>query len=238
MIVIWIAISCAKEYFDLLKNGKLSRPVPPGRCVSEDCNRKNCYWRHGSYKRAVIEGVIDDEVEIERFKCKYCEATISMLPSFLVSRKLHTLTVIAEKCERYAIRRTSYRKEANGPDWPVSSPSQIWRWVNILSRKCHSLLLDVQAEGVTAGVEDERLEEADASVCPNAEKARTTEKKSQLDDLAKFLSFGSAIFGIEKDILSAFGSRRLENVEMLQQIIAAGSKIFATPQTVAPKISR
>jgi hypothetical protein len=238
MIVIWIAISCASEYFNLLKEGMLVRPDPPERCVSEDCNRKFCYWRHGAYERTVIDGELDDFIKIERFKCKFCGRTITMLPAFLVPKKLHALRVIAKKCESYATKKdTSYRREANGPDSPASSPSQIWRWVDSLSEKCGSLLLDVQAECVMAGVADELLEMADDAECPNAKKARTEEKKNRLDDLAKFLSFGSVLFGMKKGILSAFGSQRLENVEMLQQIVAGKATIFATPQTVAPQVS-
>lgn len=237
MIVIWISISCAREYFHLLKEGLLGRPEPPERCVLKDCNRKFCYWRHGTYGRTVIDGELVERIRIERFKCRFCRGTITMLPAFLAPKKLHALGVIAEKCERYATRRTSYRKEANGPGSPVSSPSQIWRWVNSFSKKSRLLLLDVQAEGIIAGVADECLEKADTVECPNAEKARTEEKMFWLNDFAKFVSFGRALFELETGILSVFGSRRFENVETLQQIVAGRGTIFATPQTMAPKVS-
>lgn len=238
MIVIWFALSCASEYFDLVKKGMLGRPEPPERCVSKACRRKKCYWRHGSYRRLVLDGGCAGLVAVERFKCRYCQATISMLPAFLVPKKWHSLRVIAEKCQSYAITETSYRKEANGPCvTPASSPSQIWRWLDLISKKAKSLLLDVQAEAVAKEVAELRLIAADEAWCPNAGKARTEFKKSRLDQLAKVVSFGSALFGIEVGVLNAFGTQRLKNVEMLQRIISGQAAICGTPHMVAPVFS-
>ena len=238
MIVIWFAHSCAGEYFDLLKRGMLGRPVPPERCVSDRCGRKNCYWRHGSYRRLVLDGRCAGVVMIERFKCKYCLATISMLPAFLVPKRWHSLRLIAEKCQAYATEKTSYRREANGPcPTPASSASQVWRWLDLISKKAKSLLLDVQAEAVARDVMEAQLIAADEALCPNAGKARTEVKRSRLERLAKVVSFGSALFGIEVGVLNAFGTQRLKNVEMLQRIIAGQTAICGTPHMVAPVFS-
>lgn len=238
MIVIWFALVCASEYFELMKNGKLGRPVPPERCVSEVCNRKNCYWRHGSYQRLVLDGGIAGAVTIERFKCKYCKATISMLPAFLVPKRWHSLRLIAEKCQRYATKETSYRREANGPcETPAASPSQIWRWLDLISKKAKSLLLDVQAEAVAMEVSEELLLAAEKANCPNAEKAKAAVKQAGLERLAKVVAFGRAFLGIEKGILNAFGTQRRKNVEMMQRIIAGQAAICGTPHMVAPVFS-
>lgn len=237
MIVIWIAFLCASEYFELLKNGTVERPMPPARCVLRECGRKNCYWRHGSYQRIVLDGDCSGPVTVERFKCKFCQATISMLPAFLVPKRWHSLRVIADKCERYATTETGYRSEANGPSaQPISSPSQIWRWLDFLSRKAKSLLLDVQAEAVTTKVEEGTLISAEEASCPNAWKAQTVGKRTCLDQLAKVVSIGGAIFGLEKGIVEAFGNRQLKNVEMMQLIVSGYTSIFETPQMVAPAI--
>lgn len=237
MIVIWIALSCAGEYFNLLKRGELERPVPPDRCVSRVCGRKNCYWRHGSYERDVIDSDGSWTVTVERFKCKFCRATISMLPAFLVPKRWHSLRVIAEKCERYATTETSYRREANGPSRePISSPSQIWRWLDFLSFKAKSLLLDVQAEAVTMKIEEETLINGEGASCPNGTKAQTEGKRTNLDRLAKVVSFGAAIFGMQKGILNEFGKGELKNVEVMQRIISRYMGIHETPQMVAPRI--
>ena len=235
MIVICLAFCCAREYFDLMKRGMLGRAVPPARCVSEACRRKSCYWRHGSYRREVLDEVCSGVVTIERFKCKFCRATISMLPAFLVPKKWHSLRLIAAKCQNYATEETSYRKEANGPcATPASSPSQIWRWLDLIARRAKSLLLDVQAEAVAVGVEEERLIAADEAFCPNAEKARTEVKKACLEQLAKVVSFGSALFGMSDGVLNAFGTRQLKKVEMMQRIIAVQAAIWSTPHMAAP----
>lgn len=238
MIVIWFALACASEYFDLMKKGKLGRPVPPERCVSAKCRRKNCYWRHGAYWRVVLDGMCAGAVKIERFKCKYCRKTISMLPAFLVPKRWHSLRLIAEKCQDYATEETSYRKEANGPcATPASSPSQIWRWLDLISKKAKSLLLDVQAEAVAKEVAEAQLIAADEAFCPNAGKARTEVKKSGLEELAKVVSFGRALFGIDVGVLNTFGTRQLKNVEMLQRIISGQTAICGTPHMVAPVFS-
>lgn len=238
MIVIWFALACATEYFELEKKGLLGRPVPPERCVSDKCGRKNCYWRHGSYRRLVLDGGCAGLVAVERFKCRYCQATISMLPAFLVPKKWHSLRVIAEKCQSYATTETSYRKEANGPCvTPASSPSQIWRWLDLISKKAKSLLLDVQAEAIAKEVAEAQLITADEALCPNAGKARTEVKKSCLEQLAKVVSFGSALFGMDMGVLNAFGTRQSKNVEMLQRIISGQTAIWGTPHMVAPVFS-
>jgi Domain of unknown function (DUF6431) len=235
MIVIWIALSCAAEYFDLMKKGLLGRPAAPERCVSETCRRKNCYWRHGSYQRLVIDGRCSGSVVIERFKCKVCRKTISILPAFLVPKRWHSLALIAEKCESYAATESSYRRESNGPcKTPASSSSQIWRWIDLASKKARVLLLDVQAESVTKEVEEDRLLEADQAGCPNAWKARSSAKESALAQLAKVVAFGRVIFDRTEGILNVFGTRTLKNVEMMQQIIAVQAGISTTPQMVAP----
>jgi len=238
MIVIWFTVSCAREYFDLMKKGQIGRPVPPKRCVSQACRRKNCYWRHGSYERRVLDGDCSGLVKVERFKCRYCEATISMVPGFLVPKRQHSFRLIAEKCQNYATDETSYRKEANGPCAnPASSASQIWRWIDLLGRRAGSVLLDVQAEAVMTGVEEAKLLAADQCFCPNAEKAKTAAKKACLEHLAKVVSFGKALFDTEKGVLNAFGTRNLKNVEMMQRIFAGQGAIFGTPHMVAPVFS-
>lgn len=237
MIVIWIAYSCASEYLELAKRGMQVRPTPPERCVSVDCERKGCYWRHGSYRRDVLDGECAGEVTVERFKCKFCKVTISMLPAFLVPKRWHSMRLIAQKCQRYASEETSYRKEANGPcEEPTSSSSQIWRWVDFISKKAKSLLLDVQAEAVTMKVEEEVLITAENARCPNSEKARTAGKQAGLDQLAKVVSFARALFGREERIFEVFGTRKLKNVEIMQRVISGQRRVAETPHMVAPEI--
>jgi hypothetical protein len=107
----------------------------------------------------------------------------------------------------------------------------------VISKKARSLLLDVQAEAVARDVAEAQLITADETFCPNAGKARTEVKKSRLEQLAKVISFGSALFGIEVGVLNAFGTQRLKNVEMLQRIISGQTAICGTPHMVAPVFS-
>jgi hypothetical protein len=158
-----------------------------------------------------------------------------MLPAFLVPKRWHSLRLIAEKCQKYATEETSYRREANGPcETPAASPSQIWRWLDLISKKAKPLLLDVQAEAVAKEVAEERLLSADQANCPNAGKAKTAVKQVALERLAKVVAFGSAFLGIEKGVLNHFGTQRLKNVEMMQRIISRQAAICGTPHMVAP----
>lgn len=236
MIVVWFAFSCLSEYLETWRRGRLGRPKPPERCVDGKCRARKCYWRHGSYERAVAEASLAAQIRVERFKCKECGKTISMLPAFVVRRRRYTNGLISERVEGYAISKTSYRREANGPGRvPCSSSSQVWRWVDLLSERARGLLIEVQGACTLGQPEEEALIDADGAQCPNAGAARSSGKAAQLNDLAKLVSFGRlATEGGRGSVLERLGTFFQQKVQVVQQIFAVEAGGEDTPQRAAP----
>jgi hypothetical protein len=216
--------------------GKLGRPEPPAGCSK--CQAKNCFWRHGSYIRRVVEAFLSEEIRIERFKCKRCGRTVSVPPVFVIAKRIYSMNLVAERVEYYAKKDTSYRRLANGPDRPpCSSPSQVWRWVNVLSKRAKSILLETQAECTLCEREEELLLRADEAFCLNQQKACTEEKREGLCNLAKAVSFGRVLHDKADCVLFEIGQQYLKKIFGLKQIFAGEPKEKKPPQKATPQMA-
>ena len=236
MIVLWIAVTCLAEFVRVKASGKLGRPLPPSGCGK--CRAKNCFWRHGSYLRRVVEAFLSEEIRIERFKCKRCGKTVSVPPVFVVLKRIYSMNLIAERVECYAKEYTSYRRLSNGPDrTPCSSPSQVWRWVNVLSKRAKNILLETQAECTQEGREEELLLRADEALCLNQRKAYTEEKREGLCNLAKAVSFGRVLHDKADCVLFEIGQWYLKKIFGLKQIFAGEPKEKEPPQKATPQMA-
>ena len=195
MIVVWIAMNCLSEYLKLKEEGRLERPDRPERCLERQCRQRKSYWRHGSYERTVVEASLAGKIIVERFKCKACGKTVSVLPLFVVPRRRFSGPVMAERVEGYCIaKNTSYRREANGPPKePCTSPAQLWRWVELLARRAKELLIDVQAACIRCDCDEESLIRADRAEIVTGLESR--ELKCRLGQFSLFDTFGSGLRG-------------------------------------------
>jgi hypothetical protein len=139
MIIIWFCVKSLAEYLELMQQGKLGKPERPNKCK---CGEKNGFWAHGSYWRWVEAYTESAEIEIQRFKCHFCDKTVSVFPCFVVPGYRYAMEVIAAGIEGYATMATSYRNEVKelgiGP-----SPSQLFQWVASFLKKTPPLILDV-----------------------------------------------------------------------------------------------
>lgn len=236
MIVLWSAVTCLAQYVKLNSAGELARPEAPVRC--RKCRAKNRFWRHGSYLRWVAEALCCERIKVERFKCKCCGKTVSVLPVFVVRRRHFSMNLIAERTEAYAEVHTSYRRLANGPGKPpCSSPSQIWRWVNVLCKRAKNNLLELQAECTLERKDEKKILLADKAGCANSWKAMTREKQEKLNDLARTLAFGRVQHDKTDSILCEIRNWFLNRMHRIKDIFAGEPKEKKTPQKAAPRNS-
>jgi len=232
MIIVWTAAKSLAEYIDLKKEGLLADLERPRQCW---CGEKDSYWSHGRYSRTVEEGNLKEEIEIQRYLCRECGGTASVLPAFVIPRRRYSKTVVACGAERYASESGTYRDGATrlGVDGP--SPAQVFRWVAVLVDRVNELLLDVQAWCVAGGVVEDEMLKSEDSQCPNSWKARVSGKAQFLDDLAKLVSFGRRLRGWGTgNVMEYLGMRFLENAEQMQQIFAHEAGWLPTPQRMKP----
>jgi hypothetical protein len=146
------------------------------------------------------------------------------------------MKLIAQGIENYAIAPTTY-KDAATKLGLNPSVSQLFRWTALLSKRANELLLDEQSQCVVAGVAEEELENAEKTECPNAWRVRIEKKDSQLNALAKVVSFGKLVFqGVKGIVLEQLGMLFLKNVYEVQQIFAHQSYWKSTPQKMKPEL--
>lgn len=235
MSIDWKAGQSLANFLELRKSGQLKGPERPKSCVS--CSEVNCYWAHGSYCRHLEEGDIAEDIQVPRWKCKWCGATVSIVPWFVVRGRRYTVRVISAGVEAYASKLTSYRGEVVKLGESGPSPAQLFQWVKLLSDAAEGLLLDVQSLCISAGEEPEGLLEAESATCPNAEKAVKTGKQEKLNTLAKALSFARVLFKAAKEfVLERLGLRLLR--EGWRQVFESQLMRKQTPQRRKPGICR
>lgn len=235
MSIFWNAARCLSEYMDLKERGKLGEPERPGDCGK--CGEVDCYWAHGSYSRKVEEGEIRAEIEIRRWKCSWCAATLSVLPCFVVPRCRYTMRVIAAGVASYATKPTTYRDEVMKLGESGPSPAQLFRWVACFVERAKGLLLDVQRMCIAAAMEAEELLEFEEVGCPNSWKAVIDGKAEKLDTAGKVVSFARALFKDSVDlVLEHLGMEMLKKEAW--QIFAGQAYKISTPQRRKPGNSK
>jgi hypothetical protein len=232
MIIIWFCVKSLAEYLELMQQGKLGKPERPNKCK---CGEKNGFWAHGSYWRWVEAYTESAEIEIQRFKCHFCDKTVSVFPCFVVPGYRYAMEVIAAGIEGYATMATSYRNEVKelgiGP-----SPSQLFQWVASFLKKTPPLILDVQGRCISNSIPEDELEQAETAKCPNSWKAQLPGKDGQLNGLAKLVAFCMVLFRniAPTTALKELGIQFLNDVEELQQIFTSQIIFMPTPQRVKP----
>lgn len=193
MIVYAKGISSLKEYE---KDKARQEASPPAECPR--CRLADVFWRHGSYLRQVKEWAEKAAVKIHRYICKECSLTLSCLYGFVVAHRRCSAKMVAEAIEGYATEPTSYREVAWSKEAEASS-SSIYRWVRDICGKGKQLLFAVQREMVAGNLWQE--EEPLAPACPNAEKAKSADKKEKLNDLAELVAKAASWLSMDKALL-------------------------------------
>jgi transposase len=136
----------ARDYVERRNQVEIERPKKCSKCCKE-----NCFWAHGHYEREVIEGGEAVTIRVPRFICSICSCTISCLFSFLIPYRRFT-EAVSKAIEDYAIKKTTYREEAeevsvlDSAGSPKPSHAQVFRWVRFVADKAESLLFLVQQE--------------------------------------------------------------------------------------------
>jgi hypothetical protein len=81
MIILGAHVGSLAEYIDAGGEIEISRPE---KCPG--CQGVRTFWKHTSYWRSVIEGDIEAQVRVPRFRCKVrsCKLVVSVMLGFLI----------------------------------------------------------------------------------------------------------------------------------------------------------
>jgi transposase-like protein len=82
-----------QQYLDGMKRGEELGRFCPASCPL--CHSKQTLVAHGFYSRTVVDVELDCEIRVQRFRCRACRRTVSLLPEFVLPYLRFTVKVIA-----------------------------------------------------------------------------------------------------------------------------------------------
>lgn len=226
-----ILLSSARSLAEYLEAEELETVERPESCPR--CRESDCFWRHGSYKRTVIEGCQERKISVTRLICKSCGLTVSLLQSFVVPYRQFSAAAICQAVEEYVDGTAgSYLESADDvsskeTDAQKPSCSQVFRWTDLLARRARQLLTATQKEIVLRGREEYLPERTVRS--PNAGRARAELKRNRLDMLAELLRQGAVLVGDAGSLLFRLYDFFLFKAESIQAILCGRTQRLPTP---------
>ena len=229
-----ILLSGARSLAEYIEAEELESVERPESCIR--CGASNCFWRHGSYQRTVIEGSLERKISVTRLVCKVCGLTASLFQSFVVPYRQFSAAVICQAVEEYADGTAgSYLEAADSvgsseTDTQKPCSSQVFRWTDLLAWRARQLLTETQKEIVMRGQEESLPEGTKRS--PNGPKARSDSKRCRLDMLAELLGLGTGLLGDSGNLLFRLCDFFVFKAESIQVILAGRAQRLPTPHNV------
>jgi hypothetical protein len=215
------------------KKDKYLVPERPKVCPA--CSAKESFWVKGYYFRWAVEGELEQPIPVPRYIC-CCGLVVTVLFAFLVPYRQCTAKAVAEAVQEYLLHPTTYRTVAGeiaggGDALQRPNHSQVWRWVDLLSgRAAIDLNVSLQRACMTAGKEDS-LGGVHQSVCPNADRAQSTEKFDDLNCGARFLKLAEILLAPSENIVRALQAYFAAFVKPARSILTGRAIILFTPQS-------
>jgi hypothetical protein len=220
MIIPCFAFETLQEYKDNFERTIFEKPRQCKHCEAIDS-----FWRHGNFRRKVIEDGAETIVKIPRLLCHSCGKTVSLLFSFLIAHTQHIASTVADGVEKYCITDTSYRQVSgelnalDSKDKPTSpSHSSIFRWVKVAARKATQINFQIQKEAAMRAIQD-LSHFSCIGICPNAEKAKSSSKCNLLNDLLECLQLAALLVDSHAGVVRRLHTFFLQNVETIQMIL-------------------
>jgi len=219
MIIPCFAFESLEEYKQNSDSVDLGRP---SQC--EACGAEDSFWGHGFYRRKVFQDGTETLVKVPRFLCHLCGKTVSLLFSFLVAFRKHLATTVAEGIEKYSVSEATYRgvstalSSLDAEDHPPNpSHSTVFRWVKDIAAQAASLCFHIQKELILRG--NLHASNIEPGYCPNSWKAKTDQKKANLNTLAECIQLGSLLVNDNGRTIEKLHTAFLKNVETIQMIL-------------------
>ncbi len=209
--------------------------------VCPGCKREKSFWRHGNYRRFVFDGYENVAVRINRFRCSNCSLVVSCMFSFMTPYVRFASTVICKAIENFSKFDMSYLEqaseltdiEADSP--PKPSSTQIFRWVDLVSRKAESLLFNLQ-KALLMRNSAMLLLDFVSGATPNEDKARRDEKKIRLRQLGEFVQMAAFVLPNNSDALFQIHASFFCDVESLQAIFCGRPLTLPTAHNLQPRL--
>lgn len=231
MMIIVSAFTCLADY---RVNGKDYKTPRPAVCPSERCQQSDCFWKHTGFNRDVLDLDEPVTVRIERFRCKFCGLVVSCLFSFLVPYRRYSAEVVAAGAEDYATEPAakplgSYRRIAENLN---CSRMAVFRWTGFLGRKAKRLQGQVQKEFILAGGGWEELAAiAEGGTSPSIARAKSAEKRSQLNDLVRLVELSKVMLAAAESVLFKLHAQFLKNIESRELILSGRRNVVWSQQS-------
>jgi len=109
------------------KDGNGEYPPIPRKCPYGDCGINLEMKKNGFYIRMLITITVTYWIRVRRYKCPKCGRTLSMLPSFCVTRISYSVDFIIALLQ-YAINKCSIRKTVR--EWRAIAANVSRRLIN------------------------------------------------------------------------------------------------------------
>lgn len=224
---------------DYLKRKESLDKFRPDICPG--CKKARTFWRHGTYKRSVFDGLENVLVCINRFRCSNCALVVSCIFSFMTPYVRFASRLICEAVENFSKFEMSYSEQAieltniDSESPPKPSSSQIFRWVDLMSRRSESLLFNLQKHILMRGLACRLFDFVGCEIA-NQRKARAEDKKTRLRKLGELFQMARLMWSEQSSILYQLHACFFCHVESLQAIFCARPLKLPTTHNLQPAV--
>jgi hypothetical protein len=211
----------------------------PNICPS--CKREKSFWRHGKYRRFVFDGSENVAVRINRFRCSNCALVVSCLFSFMTPYARFASALICKAIENFSSFDMTYSEQASelanieSELPPKPSSTQIFRWVDLVSKKAESLLFNLQKSLLMRGAANLLLEFVSRDI-PNQNNARSNDKKIRLNKLGELVQMAVFAQPNQANALQRLHAYFFCDVESLQAIFCGRSLTLPTAHNLQSRL--
>lgn len=209
--------------------------------ICPGCKKERTFWRHGNYKRFVFDGFENVLVRINRFRCSNCALVVSCIFSFMTPYVRFASRVICMALENFSQLEMSYSEQAieltniDSESPPKPSSSQIFRWVDLMSRRSESLLFNLQKHFLMRGLAYRLFDFLGCEIA-NQHRARTEDKRTKLQKLGELLQMARLMWSEEPDALYQMHASFFCHVESLQALFCARPLKLPTTHNLQPSV--
>lgn len=221
MIILGAHVGSLAEYIDAGGEIEISRPE---KCPG--CQGVRTFWKHTSYWRSVIEGDIEAQVRVPRFRCKVrsCKLVVSVMLGFLIPYIRFTVRTTGTAIENLIVESSSLRSQSQSmaalesEGTPRPAASTIHSWLERLLSRASWLVFQMQKELVLGG---HYFPNNGTSTDP------TGAKRSPRELLRTAIDFGRILLRVEEHVIEKLLTYFLSDAEQLECLLS-GKALRAT----------
>jgi len=126
-----------QQYIECMQRGEdLVRYCPK---ICPLCHNKQTLISHGFYSRTVVDVELDCEIRVQRFLCRGCRRTVSLLPEFVLPYLRFTITVIGSFLKARLVEGRTLKAAAEAAHQPHMPYQRGQHWVRRFQRQAEKI---------------------------------------------------------------------------------------------------